>query len=294
MKHLLIAILFISTFSLGQDMKTENILELGKYYSNFMFRNEPPKSTSKDLGKNYSKDLEPAVQFIKEVVKTKNKLLTPKFLTLPDTATLKVVYIIDALHQNPHIKEPLDPTELVNQLKSTEIPYIELVDEYYSTIFTSHANKNRPFDLSKVDFKMSNYNLNTDQMKGVFYLRCMDMCGTQIYGYMNIAKPPNTKKALEFIGRFPTFDGLKYYQYTDLHFKDFEMEMINDKAPESYKDYYIDKLYNTLLNHLLCVIKEEKNQETIENIILGSIIRDSSLYQHSSQKEVLEGVFEEE
>ncbi|PKL78963.1 MAG: hypothetical protein CVV25_09660 [Ignavibacteriae bacterium HGW-Ignavibacteriae-4] len=296
MKSLIIfiAIVFSSIPSNGQSLNNEHIIELGKHFSNFMFRNEPPEIILDELGENYSEDMIGALKFIKEITISDNDILDTDFLTLPDSNTLRIVFIIDALHQNPHRKTVYEPHKLIDSLKKCDIPYVELVDEYYSTLFTSVGNKNNPFDLSDMNFKMKEYGLINDRLKGIFYLRCMEFCGSQIFGFMNIVKPPNTSKALDIINDFPKFDHLKYYQYTDLYFEDFDLEIINDKQVQSYKGFFIDKLYSTLLNHLICLNKEDEDEETITDLLLGSILKDRSLYKYTSHKELLEQLFEEQ
>ena len=72
------------------------------------------------------------------------------------------------------------------------LPY----DGYYSMLFASVGNKVNPFNFSKIDFKLNDYNLANDTEKGIFFLECMDYCGKTIWGYMNVVKPPNTKRPL--------------------------------------------------------------------------------------------------
>lgn len=285
--------LFLYVNAYSQDTLNKNhIIELGKYYSRFMFANDASKELIKNLGKDYNDNLTNSVLFVKEVTKSNNRILSDKFLTLPDTNTLRVIYIIDALHQNPHLENPLDPTQVVDSLINIDIPFHFLVDQYYQTIFTAVGNKNKPFDMSKVNFKMSEYKLN-DEQKAIFYLRCMDACGSQIYGYMNIVNPPNTKKALEYINKFPKFDGLDYYQYTDLYFDDFQMEIFNDKGLQSYKSYFINKLFETLLNHAVCLSKED-NQQAVQDFLIGSSLKDETLWKFTELQEVLKSIYKEE
>ena len=91
---------------------------------------------------------------------------------------------------------------------------------------------------------------------------------------MNVVKPPNTKKAFDYIKKFPKFNGLKYYQFTDLNFPDFETLIEADNGKESYKSYYIDKYYDLLLSHLFCLQKEEASEKDINDLLLGSILKD--------------------
>lgn len=140
---------------------------------------------------------------------------------------------------------------------------------------------------------MNDYNLKNDTEKGIFFLRCMEFCGKNIWGLINIAKPMNTKGAYELITKFPTFNGLKYYQYNDFNFPDFDMVIVKDKGLMSYKGYYIDKYYETLLNHLLCLKKESKPEKEYNELLLGSILRDKDLYKYSKKKDILENLFTE-
>src|SRR5690606_13936281 len=110
MKSLLLILTYLSIYSVvnGQNVDRDQIIELGKYYSNYMFTSEPPKSAQKELDSGFNDELKKSIDFIKEAAKPKNKLLTKKFLILPDSLTLKVIYIVDALHQNPHRVTVLD------------------------------------------------------------------------------------------------------------------------------------------------------------------------------------------
>ena len=223
----------------------------------------------------------------------KNKILTTPYLKRPDNQTLKQLYIIRAVNLNLSEKEPLDNDHLIDSLQNAEIPVYELVDNYYGLLFTAVGNKNQPFNLSKVNFKMNEYDLKDDTEKAIFFFNCMSLCGINIWGFINIAKPMNTKKAYEYIKKFPKFNGRPYYEYQDFYFKDFEMEIVKSNGVESYKSYYLNKYYETLLYHLLCLNVEGASQKEIDDLMLGSILKERSLYPYTTYKETLEGLFKE-
>jgi hypothetical protein len=158
-------------------------------------------------------------------------------------------------------------------------------------LFSGIGNKNQPFDLSKIDFRIDNYELKNDTEKGIFFLKTMQFCGTTIWGYMNVVKPPNYKKALQYINNYPKFNGQQYYQYLDFGFEDFEMEIEKDKGIESYKHYYINKYYQTLLYHMMCLNQKKKYKKKRENLLLGSILKEKNYYKYSKNKETLESFF---
>jgi hypothetical protein len=116
------------------------------------------------------------------------------------------------------------------------------------------------------------------------------MCGKEIFGFMNIVNPPNTEKALSYIDKFPNFDGLEYYQYTDFQFEDFELEIFNDSGLQSYKKYFINKLFETLLNHAIC-LNNERSKEEVQNFLISSPLKDRSLWKYTEHQELLESIF---
>ena len=277
----------------AQVQQQNQILSLAKDYHNYMFRNQPTKDVLKEMRSITDADMAPVADFVAQIITPKNSILHSKYLKRPDDATLKSLYIIRKVSQNLGEKEPVDNKQLIDSLMNANVPVYELVDNYYEMIFTSDGNKNQPFNLSKMDFKMGDYGLKDDTENGIFFLKCMNYCGRTIWGYMNIAKPMNTQKAYEFIKKFPKFNGRPYFFYRDFYFDDFEMVVIKSKGVQSYKSYYLDKYYETLLYHLVCLNKEGGSQKDIDDLLLGSILRERSLYSYTQYKETLEEIFKE-
>lgn len=289
----LLAICF-TFYGFGQADENQKLIDLGKAYKNFMFRNEPPKEFVNELQSNVPESLKSATIFIVQTITTDNDLLKEQYLTLPDNSTLKFIYITESVNYNIRKENPLDNNKLIDSLKITDIPKNELVNTYYSMLFSSVGNKIKPFNFSKTDFKLNNYNLANDTEKGIFFLQCMRYCGSEIWGYMNVVKPPNTKRAFEYIRKFPKFNGLKYYQFTDLNFPDFEMLVEEGKGKGSYKSYYIDKYYDLLLSHLISLKKESASEKDTNDLLLGSILKDRVFYKYTKNKETLESIFKEQ
>ena len=281
----------LSVFSFGQSIENEKLIELGKAYKNFMFRNEPPKAFVKDLDSNVPRNLKKTTDFIVQTITTDNQLLKKEYLTLPDNQTLKTIYICCAINYNLRKENQIDNNKLIDSLRIKDVPKNELVDNYYSMSFASIGNKIKPFDFSKINFNLKEYNLCNDTEKGIFFLQCINYCGKAIWGYMNIVKPPNTELAFDFIKKYPQFNGLRYFQFTDLNFPDFKMEISNTRGLESYKSYYIDKYYELLLSHLICLKKQGASESDINDLLLGSILKDRNLYVYTKQKDFLEKIF---
>lgn len=285
--------LFMTVLTYGQAGSNAKLIELGKSYKDFMFRNEPTKSDLTDMRDGVPPDLKAAADFIVQTLTNKNKLLTPQFLVRPDDKTLKQVYIIRAVNYNLREENQLDNNKLVDSLLAANIPAYELVDAYYGTLFTAVGNKNQPFDMSKVDFKLKEYNFKDETEKGIFVLRCMRDCNMVIWGYMNVVNPPNTKEAYNHIKKYPKFNGRPYYQYNDFYFPDFQMKIIEDEGMQSYKEYYLNKFYETLIFHLICLNKEGRPEKERDDLLLGSILKERNLYKYTKYKDSLEELFEE-
>lgn len=291
MKKIFIIQLILLTF-LSYGQKNEKLIDLGKAYKNFMFRSEPPKETLKYLKENTPSDLVTTSNFIIQTLTTKNNLLKSEFLKLPDSETLKQIYIVREINYNIRDEIQIDNNKLIDSLQTKIISRNELVDAYYDLLFTGVGNKNQPFNFKTVNFELNNYNLSNDTEKGIFFLQCMNLCGTSIWGYINIAKPTNYEKAYNFIEKFPKFNGLKYFEYNDLNFPDFEMIINSEKGKESYKAYYLNKYYETLLYHLICLKNGYGTDKDKERLLVASILKDKNLYKYSENKDILEGLFQ--
>ena len=286
--------LFFTILTFGQTNNNDKLIELGKTYKDFMFRNEPTKQVFKDIKGNSTENLQTATDFIVQTITTKNKLLTQQFLSRPDDQTLKQIFIIRAINLNLREENQVDNNKLIDSLNTASIPTYELVDNYYGMLFTAVGNKNQPFNFSKMDFKLKDYNFKDDTEKGIFFLRCMRDCNSVIWGYMNVVKPPNTHEAYGNIKKFPQFNGLPYYQYSDLYFTDFEMNIVRDNGKQSYKSYYLDKYFETLMFHLICLNREGGTEKEKKDLLLGSILKERNLYKYTKYKDTLEDIFKEQ
>ncbi|MEI6851924.1 MAG: hypothetical protein WCL06_03740 [Bacteroidota bacterium] len=293
-KTVLIAlVILISSAKLVAGDLNNDIIALAKIYKNFMFRNEPTESTFNQINNISSKELVDVKKIIREMITTNNKLSTDEFLKLPDESTLKYLLIVRNVDWNMLEDKPKDNITVINDLIEKQINRYELIDCYYGMLFAGIGNKNQPFDMSKTNFEMYKYNLKDDTEKAIFFFEAMSLCGINIWGYMNIANPPNYKAAMENINKFPKFDGQPYYQYTDFGFEDFKMEIEKGKGKVSYKTYYLNKFYDTLLSHLECLSQNKKDDESRTDLLLGSILREKKYYQYSKKTKILESLFTE-
>lgn len=289
-----ITFLLLLIFSMQSMFATElddEIIQLSKIYRNFVFMNNPTSLTFKEIADINSSELEIAKLFIKECISLKNKLTSEKFLKLPNEQTLLNLYLINKVTENITEKEPKDNFEMLAEWRNNKVPRYELVENYYSMAFVGIGNKNQPFDLSGENFIIDNYNLADDTEKGIFFLTAMNLCYIEIWGYMNIVKPPNFKKAKASIDKYPKFNGQEYYKYLSFGFTDFEMQIEKDKDKESFKNYLINRFYKTLIYHHQCLQQKRRTKKDAENLALSSILRVENYYDYSKNQDYLNGLF---
>ncbi|MEL6696671.1 MAG: hypothetical protein AAFP89_10535 [Bacteroidota bacterium] len=288
-------LILISSVNLTAQEKLENaddLKRLAVFYKDYMFRNEPSRSDRKQLSKLTPKNLEKELAFILESTKTNHNILTEKFLVLPHESVLKNLYIVRCINFNLRKEDGTPYRKLADSLYNQPIPRYELIDSYYDMMLTSVGNKNRPLDLSKYDFQLDKYGFEDDTEKGIFFLKVMNQCLYFIWGYMNVAKPMNTEKALDLINKYPRINGKAYFQFQDLYFPDFEMMIDIKNGVESYKGYYLNKYYELLIYHLICLNKENGTIEQKRDLLLGSILKAKNLYKYTEYTETLNKIFE--
>lgn len=276
----------------GQVLLNGHLIQLGQFYKDYMFQAEPDAKFLKKFNKNFPVELQTEAEFIKQTISSRNSLLKSQYLLVPSEPALKNIYLIERISSNMREETSIGNNELIDSLHKATIPRYELVNNYYNMLFTGVGNKNKPFDLSKSNLVISEYGLKDEVEKGIFFLNCMDLCGSHIWGYINIVQPPNTKEAMSHIMKFPKINGKPYYQFTDLFFKDFKMVIDEDEGPQSYKTHYLNQYYETLLSHLICLNEEGGSEEEKKDLLLSSILRAEKLYKYSKYKDVLDKLFE--
>jgi hypothetical protein len=72
------------------------------------------------------------------------------------------------------------------------------------------------------------------------------------------------------------------------------MNIIKDKGKQSYKSYYLDKYFETLIFHLICLNKEGGSEKEKNDLLLGSILKERNLYKYTKYKDTLEDMFKEQ
>lgn len=282
--------IYLTTIATGQTTESLKLLELAKGYKDYWSEDMSPESTINSLNQDVPENLKAARDFIVQTITMNNSLMTKKFLTLPDEQTIRYIHIIRALEMNMYEYRHIDNKILLDSLLKESFPRDVLVDNYYEFLFIGVGNKNKPRDYSSYDFNLQEYNLADETEKGIFFLRCMNICGLIINGFMNRLNPPDTKRAYIEIRKFPKFNGQPYYKFRNLNFPDFEINIHFNKYTESYKGSLINLYFDVLIEHLICLAKEAPGIKEKEEILSESILRDKELFKYSKKRKFLEEI----
>lgn len=156
-KILLILFFFQLTFIGFTQPSNEELISLAKIYRSYHFTNQPNNQVFEQLASVESDELKPSANFLTELIKTNNSIISSQYLTKPDEKTLQNLFIIRSINWNLREADPLDNDYLIDSLKNSQTDYLELLACYYNMIWVSVANKNRPLNMSTVNFNLDEY-----------------------------------------------------------------------------------------------------------------------------------------
>lgn len=267
-------------------------LELARFYKNNMFGNEPTKEAVRSLETSVPDSLAQVRAFIVETALPNNDLLKKEFLALPEERSLKQLHLVRQLDLELRKNGDSRLAAFRDSLGSHPPQRQELIRNYYTMLFASVGNKNKPFDLSRLDLRLNELGLANDAERAVVFLECMDLCRSVIWGFMNIVKPANTSKAKAHIAKFPRVNGEEYYRFGDLIFDDFTF--VYDDSLQSYKNVMIHEYMDLLLMHLLVLDGEKAREEDVRDLLLGSALRNERLYAFTRHRPTLESIFKKQ
>jgi hypothetical protein len=284
--------LFLNNIGYSQtsDYKSE-LIKLAEIYKKYHVA-KPTNEVFTILDSIKLKELQGSKMFIKELIQDNNSITDSIYVSKPDSSTIRNLLLIRGLTWNMFNNDYFNEEEKeygLDSLMKEEIEYEEQFANYYSMMWTSILNKNRPFDMSTVDFNLNNYGFDKNE-KAIFFLESMETLGTMISGYFYV-DPPNVSKAMEFISKYPTFNSKQHYEFKELDFDDFDFTFSSKKPKGSYKSYLLNKYLNTILSHAICLSENPNSTEELQHIIQNSIMANKLNWNYSETPEVFKQIY---
>lgn len=271
--------LAIANLTYSQNLNTvEEIINLAKIYrSNHGLSGLADDSNSIFI-KYKGTEFETVAKFIEELTKSKNRIIEPEFLSRPDLTTLKLFHTIIMVNYNMYEKYPENNEKVAAYYLKKDITIYEQIQQYYSSIFTSVINKNRPFDYSSQNWSLDSLGFKDDKEKAVFFLVFIDRLGSQISFYLKAMRGPNWDGIEKYIKLLPKINSKHYYEFDTFYFKDFKMMIY--KKERKFKEYYLPIFYDVLIAHLSMMEQKNFDQKDITKFLLTSILSTKQYYDY--------------
>ncbi|WP_304343118.1 hypothetical protein [Chryseobacterium koreense] len=282
MKYILITfftfIFCTNGYSQHSKDEIEKLIQLAEIYSNDNngFKNDFVSS----IEKLRTKKLNHIIDALIYTTKGDLKILSPEFLTKPDSTELKFWYVIREIHYNNKSEnKKYTSQEIANKVLNEPIDEKWLLDNYYYRLHGGFAKIFNDKDLSNLNFNLDEYGLKNDVEKSILYFNLSNSF-IQRFKVLNAMK--NHDKLLEFESRLPTFNNKQYFELNSFDFEDFDW--IGYEKTESYKKRHIKNLFESLLSNMVALGEKNRNDDAI-NLYFKSILTKPEYFKYSENLE---------
>lgn len=204
-------------------------------------------TANEDLENFRTERLSEIIDVLQAIAKGSIDILDDKYLNKPSHDDLVMWFVIREIHYNLTDKENQSETSMEVALKVLSQEHDErwLIDNYYFRIQGTVAKLFNTEDFSKINIDLTKYNLTTEFERASLYFNLTNAFTTR-FKVLQYVK--NDQKIIEFANKMPTFNGRKYFEYSDFNYDDFEW--IGHKKTEMYNKRHIGGLYSALVAHL--------------------------------------------
>ncbi|MEO8711657.1 MAG: hypothetical protein ABI405_06005 [Parafilimonas sp.] len=290
-KILTFTFLLLAIFSNGQvklqQKDLDNLIAISEVYS------QNPNASGEIFFKSIDSLRTPALDQIADVLiavgKADKTILDNRFISRPNDDELTLWYVIREIHYNRINKNqaPRQEIEVANEVLSKKIDRYWLLDNYYYRIHSGIAKLFNDADLSTYNFNIDSLGFKNETEKAIFFLNMIDALVGGRFKVLQMMK--NNNKILSFCERLPKFNGKEYYYYKSFDYDDFDW--IGYDKIESYNDWHIGDLYNTLLAQFNATA-ELKDKQAAQEIYFNSILHEPKYFKYSQAMNDLQELYE--
>lgn len=232
------------------NINVDNLITLAKIYNKYHSWQSIDENEAQEVYKSFKgSKFEKISNFIILLCSKKNNLLKTVFIKRQSDDFLKMFYIINQINVDLFDKDKVVSERFVKKYLTQDININEALREYYISLFISQNNKNKPYNLSNLNFNIEKMGFLNEEEKKIFYFIFSSKFGYQIYSYFNAKNGHNFIGIKKYILLLPTINGKPYYRYEDLEFKDFNYK--TKYGEKSFKSYYMKEYINILFSHYL-------------------------------------------
>lgn len=212
--------------------------------------------------KAYEKENLPKFDFLKAYTKQLSikdeSILSKRFMTKPSADNLIALYVNRKLVWNSFniggSKSSIK--ELIGKEIENPPTEEEMLAFYYSTIFIHILNNQR--NISPYELNLDFIELGLSEKEGtIMFLVAMRHLGSQISSYTK--RSENCWRAIEFVKKIPTFNGVTFDNFELANFEDFKLDVDKRYPKMSFKERYLPEFEKAKLGYKKCLEIENKN-----------------------------------
>ena len=279
---------FINFAQLKLDSKDlKNLILISELYS------KNTNASGSEFAKSIDSLRTPKLNHIADALiavgKGEKSILTDKYLARPSNEELYLWYVLREIHYNLVSKtKAIRPNiEVANEVLSKNIDDRWLLDNYYYRIHGGIASLFNEADLSKININIDQLGFKNQTEKSIFYLSIIDALVGGRFKVLQMLK--KNDKIVEFSEKLPSFNGRKYYYYTNLDFEDFNW--IGFEENNSYSEVNIGNLYVVIIAQFSAT-SQLKGKSEAQEIYFNSILHEPKYFKFSKAKDDLQLLFE--
>src|SRR5690554_6894243 len=203
MKNFLLIIfiftLYVNGYAQHSKEDINKLVQLAEIYSND--DNGLNKDFVPSIEKLRTKKLNHIIDALILISKGDMKILSPEFLTKPDSTELKYWYVIREIHYNNNSEnKKFTSEEIANKVLNEKIDEKWLLANYYYRLHGGFAKIFNDGDLSSLNFNLDEYGLKNEVERAILYFNLSNSF-IQRFKVLNAMK--NYDKLLEFEARLP-------------------------------------------------------------------------------------------
>lgn len=260
---IIVGLIIISSCLIQKEKTSEVEIDNQNGNETFQYDKDFPKYVeAKWEKKSFEKENSSKFDFLKSLenqLKIKDEsILSKKFMSKPTINNLLAHYLDNKLTWNSYNfgNKKVSSREVIGKELGNMPSEKEMLTFYYNTIFSHILNNQRTISPYKLNLDFEELGLNETEGT-IMFLSAMRFLGIQISSYSE--KPENCWRAMEFVKKIPTFNGVTFDKFQLKNLVDFKLTIDKRFPKKSFKEEYIPKFEDAKIGFKKCLEIENKN-----------------------------------
>lgn len=269
--------ILISFKVLSQTTNVDKLFNFNNIVGGYRYANvEPEGDVLQKLKNEKAKEYQYVSSLVVTAFENPDSLLTEKYLTIPDSSSLRLIYKLNALYYTSFQKNESQQKKMLDSLNVASISQPDLVHSYYNFLFS--FLKKQSIDYSSVDIDLNKCVPGDSVGQIILFLTAVNICSMSIKSNPNLQSESLMEALENEYKRFPKFNKKPFYEMTAFPIIDFQVNFYQGIGISSF---YRNRLtwYFMLLMGYYYVVKEESGETAaINKVWLKTALQNAELY----------------